>query len=687
MSFALGVGSRITVDNKTLVFTQSTAAQARVFRDEVTGEVLQLSDTEVFKKWLEGNATLNFSRDPGLDDVLVADFTCFPERDKQIAMRRQEYVRAIMVTEDPRPQSIAWKEVIGRVAASMKDSEPPAWQTVRPWVKAYKESNHDIRSLLPRYRRCGRKRIDRTAQEEGFLKALLSTWLTTARITRKKFYGQVEAAYALARKKVPGALSWKEPSKSWLRRALDRLDAREVVARRYGEKAASDMFDHGGTTPEASFPLQVVEIDHTRLNLNVVDPTRKLLLGRPWITAAIDRYTRMLVGIYIGFEPPSVYSVQQCLKNAILPKDWLNELWPDMAGRWEAYGIPILVLVDNGVEFKSGSFKEIGAALDMTIRLAPVRLPTYKGVVERFFRTIEDCCLSGLPGRTFSNPQVKGDYDAEKAATLTLEDFRKYFHFWMLAEYVWKVHSEILALPGMRWRQALRTWNPGLPKSRRDLDVVLSRRDTAKLTKRGVVFKRIRYQSDELQALYRAYPKDRNAILKVDDGDLGKLYVIHSKSPVPVPAAAVNQKYAKGLMLFSHLQILKIIDQRNARLENSKEALDAKQAHFVLYNTLLRASNAKNRAKLARSIADSTIQPNFDLFDSIFDHVSPEARSRIDAEMLALPQPIAPEPDREAVEENQTTAKGKKPAGTKRRRRGDDEDDDGPDAPEWSPGS
>lgn len=639
MAIALGPGSRIELDSKTLVFTHTTSSQKRIFRDEVTGEVFTLADTEIFDKWLDGKATLNVSADPlRSDPVLTADFTSFPEQDQIRARRRLKYVKAVMAVDTPGPQSVTWDAAIKAEPLEPDEKKRPSWLTVRPWVHVWKASNCDPRSLLPRYSRCGRRPVNRGEDEKGFLDVLISSWLTQERLSRVKFYRKVAEAYKLARTKIPLAVHWKEPTKSWLRRRLDKIDKREVLARRYGEKAAKDFFEHTGTTPVAHYPLQVVEIDHTRLNLNVVDPSRKILLGRPWITVAIDRYTRMIWGVYIGFEPPSAYSVGQCLMNGIKPKTWLNKLWPDFAGRWEACGIPVLVLVDNGAEFISENFQHMGAALDMTIRLAPVKMPEYKGVVERFMRTLEESCLSGLPGRTFSNTQEKGDYDAEKAATLTLEDFRKYFHFWLMADYAWKTHSEIMDVPAARWRKALEWWTPTLPKSIHDLNIHLARRDVGYLTAQGVVFEGIRYQSDTLEGWFRTYPDHHDVILKVDDSDLGKLYVVHPKFATPAPALAVeNQRaYATGLSLFAHLQIKKAIAAKNHSLENCEEALATKQAHFLLYEKLIRMPNTRNRAKLARNVTSATLQPNYDLYESILeDLVEPNVMRKIDAEMLA----------------------------------------------------
>jgi len=46
----------------------------------------------------------------------------------------------------------------------------------------------------------------------------------------------------------------------------------------------------------------------------VVDDQSGLPLGRPSVTACIDCYTRCILGIYIGFNPPSYQSVAACLK-------------------------------------------------------------------------------------------------------------------------------------------------------------------------------------------------------------------------------------------------------------------------------------------------------------------------------------------------------------------------------------
>ncbi len=75
-------------------------------------------------------------------------------------------------------------------------------------------------------------------------------------------------------------------------------------------------------------------MDHSRLDIFVVDESTRLPLGRPWLTLIIDDNTRVVIGYYISFEPPSGVSMTRALKHALEPK----ELYPETKGVWDAWG-------------------------------------------------------------------------------------------------------------------------------------------------------------------------------------------------------------------------------------------------------------------------------------------------------------------------------------------------------------
>ena len=62
------------------------------------------------------------------------------------------------------------------------------------------------------------------------------------------------------------------------------------------------------------------------------------------------------MGFYAGFEPPSCLAVMRCLKHAILPKTYVQREFPAVKNRWECYGVPELIVVDNPPEFHSSHF-------------------------------------------------------------------------------------------------------------------------------------------------------------------------------------------------------------------------------------------------------------------------------------------------------------------------------------------
>lgn len=68
----------------------------------------------------------------------------------------------------------------------------------------------------------------------------------------------------------------------------------------------------------APAPLDIVQIDHTRGHVTVVDPVTRLPIGRPTLTVAIDVNTRIVMGFYLSLEAPSLTAVALCLTHSSL---------------------------------------------------------------------------------------------------------------------------------------------------------------------------------------------------------------------------------------------------------------------------------------------------------------------------------------------------------------------------------
>jgi putative transposase len=57
---------------------------------------------------------------------------------------------------------------------------------------------------------------------------------------------------------------------------------------RLGSKAAFRLEPHPHAFPAPQCPLEVVQVDHTKLDIDLVDEATRLPIGRPWITVGID---------------------------------------------------------------------------------------------------------------------------------------------------------------------------------------------------------------------------------------------------------------------------------------------------------------------------------------------------------------------------------------------------------------
>ena len=79
----------------------------------------------------------------------------------------------------------------------------------------------------------------------------------------------------------------------------------------------------------------------------VLDDEDDLPLGRLTFTHCLDMATRYPLGYYMGFEPPGVLAVMECLYHAILPKEGTRERY-GTEHEWLGHGVPAVLVVDNG---------------------------------------------------------------------------------------------------------------------------------------------------------------------------------------------------------------------------------------------------------------------------------------------------------------------------------------------------
>jgi transposase InsO family protein len=144
----------------------------------------------------------------------------------------------------------------------------------------------------------------------------------------------------------------------------------------------------------------------------VVDERHRMPIGRPYLTVAIDVFSRCIVGLVVTLEAPSALSVGLCLANMVTDKrPWLERL--AVEATWPMSGKPAEIYVDNAAEFKSEALRRGCDQHGIKIEWRPPGEPHFGGIVERVIGTLMEM-VHELPGTTFSNTQQRGASASEK---------------------------------------------------------------------------------------------------------------------------------------------------------------------------------------------------------------------------------------------------------------------------------
>ena len=242
------------------------------------------------------------------------------------------------------------------------------------------------------------------------------------------------------------------PARNTVASRIARLDPGAAAQAREGSEGARSLRAAGGMPPEVGALLEQVQVDHTVIDVIVVDERDRLPIGRPYLTAAIDVCSRCLVGMVVTLEAPSAVSVGLCLAHVCCDKrPWLDGLGLDV--EWPMSGKPRQLYLDNAAEFKSEALRRGCEQHGIELAYRPPGQPHYGGIVERVIGTAMGM-VHELPGTTFSGPAERGGYDAEGMAALTLPELERWLTL-AVATYHGSVHSGLGQTPAGRWASAV----------------------------------------------------------------------------------------------------------------------------------------------------------------------------------------------------------------------------------------
>lgn len=314
------------------------------------------------------------------------------------------------------------------------------------WVYLF-ESSGQTSALVPD--NVGRKRGTRhlsPEQEAAIRAAIEDKYLNKERGTAQNVVDEVQRMCRLGM--IPA------PSGNAIRRRINDTPRATALRRRGRRDLARNRYEPiRGAFPGATFPLAVVQIDHTPADVILVDEYKRQPIGRPWLTLAIDVYSRMVVGVYITFDKPSYMSAGMCVANAICSKsEYLQSL--GVKGDWPVWGKPGKLHADNAKEFRGAKLQRACEEYAIDLQWRMVLQPHYGGHIERLMGTMATE-IRKIPGKTFSNIQQRKGYDSEANAVMTLREFEAYLVDFIVNKYHLRQHAELSTSPLAQWQRGV----------------------------------------------------------------------------------------------------------------------------------------------------------------------------------------------------------------------------------------
>ena len=426
------------------------------------------------------------------------DIAAVPDADWAVAQKRFTVIEGLL----DRPK---------RTRAEVNEAAKAAGvhaATVYGWIADHERSGH-LSSLLPgkRGRKRGSKLIDPRSE------AILSANIRDLYLKKQQ---RLPGPVINAVRKEAKEAGLPVPHGNTVRRRIRNLDPQDTLRKRGDRAGANRLRPAPGNYPATSYPMQVIQIDHTPADVIGLDDLDRLPLRRPSITLAIDVFSRLVLAIVVGWERPNAATVGLCVSQIMLPKaPVLRAL--GLAGEWPVSGKPEMIFVDNAREFDSNTFKNACKAYGIGLEFRPVATPQAGGHIERLMLTTAQE-LRNIPGATFSNVKARGEYDSGKEAVMTVDEIESYVFDFFVNDYNVRPHAGLGGLTPlakfnaavMGGAGAIGIGAPEVPRDAARLHIDFLPVFEHAVHRQGVVIDKVWYYDPLLALLIDAPPNERS---------------------------------------------------------------------------------------------------------------------------------------------------------------------------------
>jgi len=235
--------------------------------------------------------------------------------------------------------------------------------------------------------------------------------------------------------------------------------------------------------------LIIYELDHTQVDVLVKDIRPEHLRAksgetRPWLTLCIDRRSRLVMAAIFSYDRPDRHTVAAAIREAVLVSDE------------KPYGgVPNEIWVDRGKELLANHIHSFTQELKVILHPCTPHYPQEKGIVERFFGTLNTRLWALQPGYIGSNTQERSPHAKAELTIAELEARFKAF----IEVYHHEVHSQTKYSPLAYWQEYC--WAERVDV--RTLDRLLKEAKGRMVLKSGIKYEGRMYWHTELAAVVR----------------------------------------------------------------------------------------------------------------------------------------------------------------------------------------
>lgn len=407
------------------------------------------------------------------------------------------------------------------VAVEVKKFPAPSVKTFNKFYAQFKKCGRELLALAPRHfgpgtRLVGRNMTNEQVESEQiaieYANKFCSRLKPTAIALYREYHGKIDQLNEERTARCQALL--KRICEKKFRKMIDDIDEFYKVATREGEAVALRKFQMIDRNFNVVVPGHRVEMDEWKIDLVTAlrlmgvwgrlsaEAKRELDAKRLWLTVAIDVATRYIVAFRLA-EQVNTATTLSAVRMIMSDKSHLSAA-AGAVTPWCGHVFPHTIFTDNGTALSNETVDRALLTAGIAVSRPPAGQPQRRPFIERFFRTLGLIVCHYFDGRTFGSIAEKGDYNPVANVAVTHRELLNILLIAICDGYHNMPHSGLGGqTPHNKWVETVQNTPVRSVLSKEEMVNVFGIRHQRTITKAGILFYGIHYNSPLLNDLFR----------------------------------------------------------------------------------------------------------------------------------------------------------------------------------------